>query len=796
MTLSDWSLLVFFSLFMAILAALQDVYALVRDRKRWVPINPPPYALGDEYHYFSLLNLLHRRLLNVFGGSRLDVIRLAAITKFQIVGYLFNLLPYHAGYILYDRRLGILLVRIWNTSWLMLALMVLAKLLFDAFQLKTSLILLALSASVYFVLYPLCLTIRGSFPWITPCGNSIWRNLLKNDHIFNSAATNDLQRAMHMGTTGHLFLWATALLFWCFGQQFSNDFFYLVPAPAGMMLFFLYTPVAIVYGFIYLASLVANHQFMFAGIWMMIAMGITAVYFRALFKDKFSKEMFVHNDSEGRVIAINYGQLGNVVIVLILPLLSYAIFKDEVTNPAFWVIYFCSAIFVVSNLGASHQSNRFWQRGALVVYQLFVVVTGIVLFVRHDPCCWEWISSSTLLFLISALSFYFYRNAVFLFDESSTRSPEWIDAQQLSRDSNNSSKLIATDSIEIGFYTYLYSGNSCLLQHYSIQNQGYKEHLKTFCLNFKIVGYELNEVLELFSRHIQETDWVLKRMEAAHNPYAVAMAKIYTFQFMATYMEFNQLILDENAFDKYGWTDHGRAIISTIWHETETRTAPPTTVIIIDANGGLHAALRAQPNVLDVAAFKYNISNNFFIFDGVLQTYENNHYLHKILSLLRLPYCITSEIYSNQTPKLNNQQYYFLAIKKIILIIFLKRKLSSGESLVNSIYFPQHNDIESHRNHNVQVLRSRSLVFKNVLLLKKIVSVLFALYRSGCLRTRGYLVDDAIEAVLLNDQVDLSGVDIGVSENIVDYYAHVVKRALDQGIKVIRVEYFFLKQFN
>lgn len=581
-------MLVGFALGIAILAALPDIYALVRDGKRWVPVNPPPYGVGDEYHYYSLLNLIHRRVLNVFREDRLDVIPLASFNKFQIVGFLFNILPYHIGYILHDRRLSILLVRIWNTTWLMLALMVFSKLLLGAFRLEASPVLLALSAAVFFMAYPLM--IRRSFPWVTYGSNSIWQNLARKDHIFISATANDLQRAMHMATTGHLFLWASALLFWCFDRGSLNGFYYLILGGAGLLLFFTYFPVAAVYGFLYFAALVADNQFMAAGGWLVICVSLTAVYL-ALLKDAVGEELFVQGDAGGSFFAFGRAKLG-VLAITLLPLACYALLKDAVTTPIYWVMFFGTGIFAVTILTAGHHGSRFWQRGALVVYQLFVVVTCIVLFERYVPCCREWIVTSALLLVVLLLAFYFFRNAVFLFDAHSTISPNWINVQQMSSDCHGGSKLIATDSVEIGFYTYLYTGDSCLLKHYSIQNNGYKKHLEEFCLNFKIAGYELNEMLDLFSRHVEPSDWISKRIEAAHDTYEAGLARIYTLQFMATYMRYNHRILEDGVFDKNGWTDRVRELISAIWHDIETRTVSTATVIT-DPDGGLRTALKS-----------------------------------------------------------------------------------------------------------------------------------------------------------------------------------------------------------
>jgi hypothetical protein len=77
----------------------------------------------------------------------------------------------------------------------------------------------------------------------------------------------------------------------------------------------------------------------------------------------------------------------------------------------------------------------------------------------------------------------------------------------------------------------------------------------------------------------------------AHNPDAADLARLYTLQFMATYMGFNQRILDDQVFDKNGWNDRAREMITTIWHDIETRTVP-TATILCDPDDGLRVVLK------------------------------------------------------------------------------------------------------------------------------------------------------------------------------------------------------------
>ena len=225
-----------------------------------------------------------------------------------------------------------------------------------------------------------------------------------------------------------------------------------------------------------------------------------------------------------------------------------------------------------------------------MIYQLYLVASYVALLDHYVSS--YWMMNGAFLLLIFVHIFYFSRNAARLFNNRCSVSPDWVDIRQLSSGCHDVSVMFATDSVEISFYIYLYSGNSCLLKHYSIQNSGYKKQLEDFCLNFKIAGYELKDVQDVFSCHIEYSDWVPRRIEAAHGGYGADLAKIHTLQHMATYREYNQRVLDDDMFNKNGWTSRLMQLIAKIWHDCEARKET-TVKSIADPTFDLRAAVHA-----------------------------------------------------------------------------------------------------------------------------------------------------------------------------------------------------------
>jgi hypothetical protein len=141
------------------------------------------------------------------------------------------------------------------------------------------------------------------------------------------------------------------------------------------------------------------------------------------------------------------------------------------------------------------------------------------------------------------------------------------------------SQVIATDSVEVSYYIFLYTGHHCLLKNYSIQNLGYRENIQDFCLNFFLAGYKLTEILSIFERKVNYEDWVPYRTKIPENCGLWATCYIHTLQFMATYREFNNAVNLE-LYDSEGWTNAMRNLISQSWQRLEEIETGPVRVIL------------------------------------------------------------------------------------------------------------------------------------------------------------------------------------------------------------------------
>lgn len=222
---------------------------------------------------------------------------------------------------------------------------------------------------------------------------------------------------------------------------------------------------------------------------------------------------------------------------------------------------------------------------------------------------------------------------------------------------------------------------------------------------------------------------------------------------------------------------------------------------------------------MPISTYKNNIKNNLIFFDEVLCKYKKNPYVYKILFSLRVHYCVYPEVFKRQAginkkqnlwPEEHNKGSYVEAIKKLPGLVFIRRCLGVIKRRLRPAYIKKSlsgNDtivilgdgIEDRKlatalNVNqLRVVESYSFSFRNILLYKKIRYVLLALRSSGCLKDKSCLIDNAIDAVLLYEQIDLSGIDIIITEDDLSYSnAIVLQKAIEQGIKTVKIEHVLI----
>ena len=98
----------------SLFTVIPDLFGLIKFRNMWNPVPVLSKSYSDNYHYFSMLNQFHLRFLNFFYKKNYSYEPFSSAGFFLLTGYLINVVPYHLGYVLKDKRLGVVFVRVWN----------------------------------------------------------------------------------------------------------------------------------------------------------------------------------------------------------------------------------------------------------------------------------------------------------------------------------------------------------------------------------------------------------------------------------------------------------------------------------------------------------------------------------------------------------------------------------------------------------------------------------------------------------------------------------------------------------
>jgi hypothetical protein len=557
---ADWTIIVIFSLLVALITLAPEIYALAKSPDKWMPANSPPYMIGDEYHYFSLLNNVHRRFLNLLYSTNLVVPPLSANSKFQYFGYLFNLIPYHIGYLIRDRRVGVLLVRLSNRFLLGISTVAFSVLCYQLIGIKATTDVLLLTYILFFLLFPGPIGLQ-----IT---SSIAFQIRNRRHIYDRANANDLTRPMFSETTGPLIIVACAILFVPLdGESFSSIPY--VGLVFVVVLFFHYLPAALVYSWLLFNVLLISQLFYHAIICATLTLGLFFFFFHSVSRDEVGKELFAHSDG-GRIFLVNRYSVFNSVITIMFVISVYVLIP-AVREISVILIFFGMGFFTFTSFFAKHQASRFWDRAAIIPFQLIAVISSLAIILPLIPAD---LPIYLILFLSSALSYYYFRQAAYSFQANSTRLPEGINFVRdicpiKSHGKSTQSRIVATNSEVCAYAIGMFSGDESLLKNYSIQPFGYKKNLISICANFKILGIDYKIFENLMTVCVNYQDWQFDR-PFEHGSKFAEICYAHTLQFISTNREYNAGLVADGMYSSEGWTDQYKAMLSTTWDSIDT----------------------------------------------------------------------------------------------------------------------------------------------------------------------------------------------------------------------------------
>ena len=568
---ADWVTIFFFSLIVALITLTPEFYAMVKAPARWIPINSPPFMIGDDYHYFSMLNNVHRRFLNRLYGTHLVALPLSANSKFQLCGYLLNIIPYHIGYLLADRRLGVVFVRIWNRLLLGISTTAFSMLLYKSFGAVPTTEVLLLTYIVFFLLFP--------GPFGRQINASIARQIGNHRYIYDRANANDLTRAMFSETTGPLIITACTLLLVPVSEQNAT------PLACGellfvVILFFHYFPAAFVFSWLVFLVQLGNGFIYVAMICALMTLGLAFLYLYSVSRDEVGKEIFAHSDG-GKFITVSRGQLFNAALI-ILCVVAVILLIPEMRKTTALLIFMGSGFFICTHFFVKHQASRFWDRAAIIPFQLMATVSFLAivlsLFSEH--------LTGLLIFTLSfTLFYYYYRQSIFLYQARATLLPPGVEFERdiCPPQSNGSttSRTVATNSIGCANSVDLFSKDVSLLRNYSIQSLGYKKHLMTICANFKVLGIDYIKFERLLTLNVNYRDWQFERPIEQGSGIA-ERCYAHTLQYVATNREYNAGLVAEGMYSSEGWTGRYKALLRTTWDSIDTSKVGDVDTIFLE----------------------------------------------------------------------------------------------------------------------------------------------------------------------------------------------------------------------
>ena len=533
---------IFFSLFFALIIESPLIYSRIKNKKYWVPINSPPWMLGDDYYYFSVLNEYHKRILKIKLKTFTSPLSYQTLT--QSFGHLLNLIPYHFGYLLEDKRLGVLMVKITNRILLFFSVIFFSQQIFIFLEYNLDDAKLLGIFLIYFFLYP------GPISFLSIRSGMLF-NIFNSKHIFNSAHVNDLTRGMHSELTAPLLIFLTGMLLFILNHY--PDYLYLYIFSSSIILFFQYFPVFVCYSFFCIIILIFEKQFFFTFLQLIIFFSLSLLYLKILSKCKVASELIAHDDG-GKKFKFGIRLLAEIIAVGFFNILLKFYFDNDIV----FLLSFSFSFSVITHLLFKHQLSRFWTRGGMIIFQLLLVIALVEFLTNFD----ENILFILIAFISIGFLIYFYKNSKYLYAAGSTKIPKEFNEDIISKifDKKFNGINCVTDSVELSYYINLYTNSNSILKNYTIQSFGYQKHLRDICYNYKAIDHDLDKVIHLLTA--SDSRWrSLDSREFITEDYPY----FHEIQYIVSNYLFNQKIIDDGMYINKTWTNKFKKLIKDVY---------------------------------------------------------------------------------------------------------------------------------------------------------------------------------------------------------------------------------------
>lgn len=497
------------SLFFAFLTNIADFYPLIADPSRWVPVNTPPLAIGDEYHYFSVLKMMAYG--NHYGIPYDNMNEVFYLEFIRIVPYLVNLPAYYLGAGLLDCRYGILFVRFFDMMLLFLAMYYFLQTVNRLNGWKEGIYLPVVSVFIIFYGFNGLQTffVQSDLQSMADNALTYFYYLDSPSFIYNNSTINDLGRAINSSTTAPIFLFLLA-------YRLRKQTFGFVPFILFLIILaFTSLPLAVVFGFLSITLDVLEKMDRIKIFLRLIAGGgigsaIIALQSKLIFSMTISTQEVIDLGSH---FSFGWGYLAAPLFAVVIVVAG----KQRLSRPVIAMLLILSLFHPLAmSIGGEHGS-RLWLRSAIIPYlvlSVYVILSFITIAIKklllENPTVYRPAFMLIVLGVLIVIGKFSWSNAAYLaeYKERFVNDPALL--SYLLKD--QSASVIVTNSTQVSMLSQLYDPTSRpLMGHYSLQPGGYKENWAKTLVNFELIGIPSESIIQNINQEAPQRHWLGKR---------------------------------------------------------------------------------------------------------------------------------------------------------------------------------------------------------------------------------------------------------------------------------------------
>lgn len=539
-------IIVFFSLFFTFLINWVDFYCMITDNSRWVPVNTPPFGIGDEYHYFSVLKMM--AFGNYYGIPYDSLNGILYLEFIRIVPYIINLPIYYIGSEIFDCRYGILFVRLFDMLLLFFAM-------YYFFQIITR--LNKWKDNCYFSIFSIFLIFYGFniFQPLLSENNliSVARNIFvyitRDSFIYTHATINDLNRAIIASATAPIILFIFALRLSVKNLSLMQFLLALI------ILAFTSLSTAIAFGLISLSLDVINKVSRYRIIWHMIiglllGVIIIAIQTKLIFGMSISAQEVINFGSS---FSFGFECLTAPFISILIILL----FKRYLSPSVIVTLLILSLFQPISYIVGGGHGSRLWLRSTIIPFivlfvylMLTVMYSSIIKYYAKKIILRRGILIFTIITLAILIGIFTWRNNTYLITHNEKLVYNSAILSYILDDRESS--IVITNSTQISMLTQLYDKTSTpLMSHFSLQGDGYKKNWEKTLASFELLGVPSKLIIENIRKVAPIGDWQTKREVLKLNTKNFENFYFDDILFMSTYATYNYQMLKDKVKNEY-----------------------------------------------------------------------------------------------------------------------------------------------------------------------------------------------------------------------------------------------------